>query len=244
MIIYLRLIFTFLLAILACKYCIGYFHNVQVYSKNYFNKNYVKVISIFDLIGDNSRKQWYKISKQNNNNNNNNNFSLNRNKKKISEDIIHSSSSSNNNIIYNNNNDRKRHIISNNQENDYLSSNYTTSPLQPFEEIQPDKNCKKSPLFLARLLSWMLKRIVMTKTEDIRGLDMNVLATSNRNVMRGQFDTIEMKFDKIAYQNFFVSGGGKLIIKGTYDTAIYIYIYIYVHSITINYDDYVLVSLP
>jgi hypothetical protein len=169
----------------------------------------VKVVSIFDLIGDHSRKQWYKISKQGNNN-----FSLNRNKKKISEDI-HSSSSSSSSSNSNNNNDRKRNI---NQDNEYIS-NYTT-PLQPFEEIQPDKNSKK-PLLLARFLSWMLKRIVLTKTEDIRGLDMNVLATSNRNVMRGQFDTIEMKFDKIAYQNFFVSGGGKLIIKGTY--AIYIY---------------------
>lgn len=209
MIIYLRLIFTSLLAILACKYCIGYFHNVQVYSKNYFNKNYVKVVSIFDLIGDHSRKQWYKISKQDNNN-----FSLNRNKKKISEDIYSSSNT-------NSNNDRKRNSISSNQDIDKYLLNYTT-PLKPFEEIQPDKNSKK-PLLLARFLSWMLKRIVISKTEDIRGLDMNVLATSNRNVMRGQFDTIEMKFDKIAYQNFFVSGGGKLIIKGMYA---YIYVYI------------------
>jgi hypothetical protein len=169
----------------------------------------VKVVSVFDLIGDHSRKQWYKISKQDSNN-----FSLNRNKKKISEDIYSSSNT-------NSNNDRKRNIISSNQDIDKYLLNYTT-PLQPFEEIQPDKKSKK-PLLLARFLSWMLKRIVISKTEDIRGLDMNVLATSNRNVMRGQFDTIEMKFDKIAYQNFFVSGGGKLIIKGMY---VYRYIFI------------------
>jgi len=154
----------------------------------------MKVVSVFDLISDQSRKQWYMIRKQNI-------FSLNRNRK-VSEGE---------NLNNANNNNGKNNLIPNNINKDNVSNNYT-APLQPFEDIQLDNS--KKPLLLARLLSWMLKRIVIDKTQDVRGLHLNVLASSNRNMMRGQLDTIEMKFDKIAYQNFFVSGGGRLIIKG------------------------------
>jgi hypothetical protein len=69
------------------------------------------------------------------------------------------------------------------------------------------------PLF-ARLVSWVVKRLVETRTQFVSGLSVDVLSNSNRDIIRGRVDTLEMKFDKIAFGQFFVSGGGRLILRG------------------------------
>lgn len=71
----------------------------------------------------------------------------------------------------------------------------------------------RKPIF-ARFVSWILRRLVETRTEYVSGLEVNVLSNSNRDILRGRVDTLELKFDKIAYGQLFVSGGGRLILQG------------------------------
>lgn len=71
----------------------------------------------------------------------------------------------------------------------------------------------RKPIF-ARFVSWILRRLVETRTEFVSGLEVNVLSNSNRDILRGRVDTLELKFDKIAYGQLFVSGGGRLILQG------------------------------
>lgn len=88
-----------------------------------------------------------------------------------------------------------------------------------FEELDKKPISKSNEGFrptvaLARAVSWILRRIVTLKTQFVSGLDINVSAKSNRDVLTGKLDSIEMKFDKIAFNQLFVSGGGKIIVKG------------------------------
>jgi len=67
---------------------------------------------------------------------------------------------------------------------------------------------------LARFVSWILKKIVQAKTKFVEGLVVSISA-SNRQILRGKVDTVEMKFDKIALgQQIEITGGGRLIIQG------------------------------
>ena len=94
--------------------------------------------------------------------------------------------------------------------------NKNLSSLQSsFKELdQMRENKRFKPVFLARIVSWILKKIVKAHTQYATGLEINVQSTKNRYIMRGKVDTLELKFDKISFCNIFVSGGGRLIIKG------------------------------
>jgi len=72
----------------------------------------------------------------------------------------------------------------------------------------------KKPVVLARFVSWILKKIVQAKTKFVEGLEVSIGSASNRQILRGKVDTVEMKFDKIAFGQIFVTGGGRLIIQG------------------------------
>jgi len=71
---------------------------------------------------------------------------------------------------------------------------------------------KNKPLF-ARFVSWLLHRFVTSRTQFVQNLQINVLVPSNRHIIRGRIDTLELKFDKIIFAQLLVSGGGRLILK-------------------------------
>lgn len=56
----------------------------------------------------------------------------------------------------------------------------------------------KKPMF-AHFVSWILKKLVFTRTQFVSGLEVHVLSPSNRAILRGRVDTLELKFDKVAY---------------------------------------------
>lgn len=56
----------------------------------------------------------------------------------------------------------------------------------------------KKPMF-AHFVSWILKKLVFTRTQFVSGLEVHVLSPSNRDILRGRVDTLELKFDKVAY---------------------------------------------
>lgn len=94
--------------------------------------------------------------------------------------------------------------------------NKNLSSLQSsFKELDLMRENKKfRPVFLARIVSWILKKIVRSNTQYVTGLEINVQSNKNRYILRGKVDTLELKFDTISFCNIFVSGGGRLIIKG------------------------------
>ena len=73
---------------------------------------------------------------------------------------------------------------------------------------------EKRPVLLARFVSWILKKVVQAKTKFVEGLEISIGCASNRQILRGKVDTVELKFDKIAFGQIFVTGGGRLIIQG------------------------------
>lgn len=81
-----------------------------------------------------------------------------------------------------------------------------------FGDVDEHKITRK-PIF-AHFVSWILRRLVETRTQFVSGLEVNVLSPSNRDILRGRVNTLEVKFDKIAYGQIFVSGGGRLILQG------------------------------
>lgn len=76
----------------------------------------------------------------------------------------------------------------------------------------PNKNRK--PVLIARLVSWILKKLVESRLQSHSGLELNVISDSNKAVMRGKVDTIELKFDRLEFGQVFVSGGGRVILEG------------------------------
>jgi hypothetical protein len=72
----------------------------------------------------------------------------------------------------------------------------------------------KRPMF-AHFVSWILKKLVFTRTQFVSGLEVHVLSPSNRDILRGRVDTLELKFDKLAYGQVYM--------------CVYLHVYIYVH---------------
>jgi len=67
----------------------------------------------------------------------------------------------------------------------------------------------------ARILGWLLKRLVVVKTQLVTGLSIIVSSRNNRELLAGRLERVDMSFDQIALgDNMFVSGGGKLSITG------------------------------
>lgn len=84
-----------------------------------------------------------------------------------------------------------------------------------FKELDNLKESKKhKQKFLGRIVAWFIRKIVVARSDYIQGLELNVWANRNLDILRGKIDTLEMKFDKISFCKIFVSGGGRLIIKG------------------------------
>ena len=73
---------------------------------------------------------------------------------------------------------------------------------------------KKSRVLLARLVAWILHKVVKSQTRQTTGLLVQVDAASNRDILRGRVNNIELLFDTIAYGQLCISGGGRLNIQG------------------------------
>ena len=73
---------------------------------------------------------------------------------------------------------------------------------------------KARAVLTARLVSWILKRIIHSRTTYATGLNVEVHAHSNRHLLAGYINTVELRFDSIAFGQLFVTGGGKLVIEG------------------------------
>lgn len=73
---------------------------------------------------------------------------------------------------------------------------------------------KARAVLTARLVSWILKRIIHSRTTYATGLDVEIHADSNRHLLAGYVNTVELRFDSIAFGQLFVTGGGKLVIEG------------------------------
>lgn len=75
---------------------------------------------------------------------------------------------------------------------------------------------KTRPPLIARIAEFVLTQIITQKSEFIQGLSMKVISPTNRQIMRGKVQYLEMKFDQIHTFNgdLWVTGGGRLLIQG------------------------------
>ena len=133
---------------------------------------------------------------------------------KISPPPQQSSSQSSLGLLSNCYQQLKRHKITCELQLDNEVKSDTLPPLtySVFGDVHEHKITRK-PIF-AHFISWILRRLVETRTQFVSGLEVNVLSPSNRDILRGRVNTLELKFDKIAYGQLFVSGGGRLILQG------------------------------
>ena len=65
---------------------------------------------------------------------------------------------------------------------------------------------------VARIITWIIRRIIIIRTKYVSGLAVRVMDT-NRNLLSGKVNKLEMSFDAMHYREIRVSGG-KLIIQG------------------------------
>lgn len=89
---------------------------------------------------------------------------------------------------------------------------YFQSSFSELDDLKESKKHKQK--FLGRVVAWFIRKLIVSRTEYVQGLEVNVWADRNLDVLRGKIDTLEMKFNKISFCKIFVSGGGRLIIKG------------------------------
>jgi hypothetical protein len=72
----------------------------------------------------------------------------------------------------------------------------------------------KKGFILARLASWIIKKIVLARTQDSSNLKVSVSAESNSDILLGRVNHIELKFDTIRYGQLYCSGGGRIVLEG------------------------------
>ena len=91
----------------------------------------------------------------------------------------------------------------------------------PFDKIMPmagsgQKNLQQvsseGPL-LSRTASWLLSKVVRSQVHRITGLSISVKSKSNTDVMRGQFESINVTFDELHSDELDVSGGGNISVS-------------------------------
>jgi hypothetical protein len=75
------------------------------------------------------------------------------------------------------------------------------------------KNTKRKQVMLARIVSWILRKVVQSQTQSNDGLQVHVDAHSNQEILRGRVNKIELSFNSIAYGQLFISGGGQLTLQ-------------------------------
>jgi len=67
---------------------------------------------------------------------------------------------------------------------------------------------------MAKTVEWLIKNFIQKSSQFVAGLDVHVSSKTNRNIILGQVDSLEIKFDKIAYGQIWCTAGGSLIFKG------------------------------
>lgn len=100
----------------------------------------------------------------------------------------------------------ENNINSNNSDQTNKSSNDVDN------EVGTKVKHKNYP-FMARIVEWILKRVVFARAKLVSGLTLRVMSPTNRDILRGKISGIFMKFDKIHLANLRVSGGGTLILQ-------------------------------
>jgi len=85
-------------------------------------------------------------------------------------------------------------------------NNTSSIPLQQQQQQQP--------VLMARLIAWVLKRVVLANTQLAKGVKVDVKSASNRQLVRGKVESLELTWDKIAFGQLYVTGGGRLLIEG------------------------------
>ncbi|CAM9282482.1 unnamed protein product [Choristocarpus tenellus] len=66
----------------------------------------------------------------------------------------------------------------------------------------------------SRAVEWFLTRSIQSRAKASSGLFVEVEARSNRAAMSGQWDTVAVQFDKLAFDNIQVTGGARLEVLG------------------------------
>ena len=51
----------------------------------------------------------------------------------------------------------------------------------------------RKPVLFARFVSWILKKVIESRLKSSDGLEINVLSDSNKAVIRGKVETVELK---------------------------------------------------
>lgn len=103
-----------------------------------------------------------------------------------------------------------------------LSSSSSTSPpsnskLETFSQLtsstQPVQEVQK-PVLFARIVSWIIRKIVEARCRYTSGLICSVDAKSNSDILRGRVNNIELQFDSLCYGQLYISGGGRINLQG------------------------------
>jgi len=91
----------------------------------------------------------------------------------------------------------------------------------PFEKVVLEESGRKyrrqhtpGDTVLGRTASWVLNKVVRSHVHRITGLMISVKAKSNTDVVKGQFESIHMKFDELRSEQLDVSGGGSISVSG------------------------------
>ena len=103
----------------------------------------------------------------------------------------------------NNNND------SNNDDSDANNSNKNNN-----NNNKNKNNGKESQKkIVARITEHFISRFFKNRCEFVKGLNVNVQTESNRNLLKGRVDEIEVAFDQLAFGQMWITGGGTILIK-------------------------------
>ena len=78
--------------------------------------------------------------------------------------------------------------------------------------VELSRDSAASNKILARAITWIIRRVILLRTEYVSGLAVRVM-DSNRNLIQGKVNKLEMSFDAMHYKDIRVSGG-KLVIEG------------------------------
>ena len=75
-------------------------------------------------------------------------------------------------------------------------------------------NIEKDSVLAARLVGWIVSKIISSNARSISGLSVRVLSTSNRDVLRGRIGSIYVKVDSIACGVIQTNGGAMVLLDG------------------------------
>lgn len=67
---------------------------------------------------------------------------------------------------------------------------------------------------LTNLVSWLASKLIRRRAKTVSGLDIDVGARSNGDVLAGNLPRVQAKFDRIVLESLQISGGGQMEITG------------------------------